>query len=147
MSKFKLNFNYPNKELFWVLKHSYLCKEKINLLIKFGFFVHHLEKSWINKDLIEDLFGLLFDNSCDEYNAIIYLVLCFSELLPEILVIELIHDILKIISSHRLYIPLPFWFSNYNNNISMPLIALQYRETNINVDLISHSELVYKSHT
>jgi hypothetical protein len=49
-------------------------------------------------------------------------------------------------SNHReatkLYVPLQFWF-NRNIGLSLPLIALQYHEVKVNLELRNHSELVF----
>lgn len=45
----------------------------------------------------------------------------------------------------RLFIPLNFWFSR-NENLAMPLIALSYRETKIEITLRDTTELLIPSY-
>jgi hypothetical protein len=42
----------------------------------------------------------------------------------------------------KLYVPLQFWF-NRNIGLSLPLIALQYHEVKVNLELRNYSELVF----
>jgi len=48
---------------------------------------------------------------------------------------------LRLRTANRLYIPLQFWF-NRNPGLALPLIALQYHEVKLNLELRASSELV-----
>jgi hypothetical protein len=47
----------------------------------------------------------------------------------------------KLINANRLYVPLQFWF-NRNPGLALPLIALQYHEVKLNLDLRASADLV-----
>ena len=47
----------------------------------------------------------------------------------------------KLIAANRLYVPLQFWF-NRNPGLALPLIALQYHEVKLNLDLRASADLV-----
>ena len=49
-------------------------------------------------------------------------------------------------STTRLYVPLQFWF-NRNPGLALPLIALQYHEVKLNLDLTPSASLIYNSST
>ena len=47
----------------------------------------------------------------------------------------------KLFAANRLYVPLQFWF-NRNPGLALPLIALQYHEVKLNLDLRASADLV-----
>jgi len=53
---------------------------------------------------------------------------------------------LSAVAEQRLYVPLQFWF-NRNPGLALPLIALQYHEVKLNLELRNYADLVQYSQT
>ena len=62
-----------------------------------------------------------------------------SVLLRKLLFVDLKPYVKKLIYFRQLYVPLPFWFTAKTH---IPIIALPYRETNINIELPDIKDLI-----